>query len=66
MKNNKGIYYAMIFMVLFLIFGLFEGAILFSTHLASISDKLFFFLFIVMVCLGIPVGIITTNEFNKK
>jgi len=66
MKNNKGIYYAMIFVVLFLIFGLFEGAILFSTHLASISDKLFFSALNVMVCLGIPVGIITTNEINKK
>lgn len=66
MKNNKGIYYALIFMILFIIFGLFEGAILFSTHLVSTSDKLFFSALNVMLCLGLPVGLITINGLTNN
>ena len=66
MKNNKRIYYAMIFMVLFIIFGLFEGAIIFSTHFASTSYKLCWSALNVIVCFGIPVGLITVNGLTNN
>lgn len=66
MKNSKGIYYAMIFVVLFLIFGLFEGAIIFSTHFDSTSYKLCWSALNVIVCFGIPIGLISVDGLTNN
>ena len=64
MKKNKAIYYFLIFCVLLLVGGLFEGAILTSETLASTGEKLFWSAMNAMVFIGIPVAVISVINLS--
>lgn len=61
-KNRKPLYIA-IFVVIFIVFSLFEGAILTSEILSSPAEKLFWSGMNVMIFMGVPIGVtaILTN-----
>lgn len=65
MKQNKSIYYIMIFIVIILIFGLLESSIITSDLLSRTSEKLFWSAMNVLIFLGIPIGVISIIKLNK-
>ena len=64
MKKNNSFYYCLIFLVLFLICGLVEAAIITAESLTSNSERFFWSAMNVGIMLGLPVGIISINKLS--
>jgi len=64
MKKNNSFYYCLIFLVLFLVCGLFEAAIVTSETLSSNGEKFFWSALNVGIMIGIPVAIISVNKLS--
>ena len=64
MKKNNSFYYCLIFLVLFLICGLFEAAIITAETLTSNGERFFWSAMNIGIMIGIPVGVISINKLS--
>jgi len=61
---NKKIFYTLLFMVLFIVFILFEGAIIESETLSTNGQKLFWSGLNVAFLIGVPIGVVSMIELT--
>ena len=61
---NKKIFYTLLFMVLFIVFILFEGAIIESETLSTNGQKLFWSCLNVAFLIGVPIGVVSMIELT--
>lgn len=62
---KEGFYYFIMFLIVFIIFALFEAAIIVSNFISDVSAKLFWSGMNVLLCLGLPVGLFSMNKLMK-